>query len=372
LFLTIVQQSMVRRLPWANSNSQNGVFLQLFSAMASQQPLLDDVERTEDRKEADEFDDVTMEELEAAEWRRQLLTSIALVIIYWLVGFAYGHLHADWSVADSIYFVVVTMTTVGYGDFSFTGQGWATKIFGGIYVFVGVAFIGAAAGVILDAITEKAEAAKAKLMKEAKQEIMDNAGAEYVFLVDKEIEKLHRRTARYALYILINLAVGSASMMYLEGWEFPDAFYFCCVTMTTVGYGDLEAKSSASKTFVIFFILVSFGILAAAISSVGGLPMEKRRLRNISKVLHQFGASIDLEEIKAMCSSEEIQQLRTAKMVALGPGKPYVDRSEFVIWQLIKQGKLDLSMDVLPVLHTFDKLDSDLSGRLNQEDIVAC
>merc|ERR1719195_440793 len=47
---------------------------------------------------------------------------------------------------------------------------------------------------------------------------------------------------------------------------------------------------------------------------------------------------------------------------------PHVLRSEFVLWQLMKQGKLKMD-DVAPCLATFDSLDTDGSGNLNQEDI---
>lgn len=52
------------------------------------------------------------------------------VIFHWIEG---------WSWIDSIYFTVITLTTVGYGDFS--PQTDTGKIFAIIYIFVGIGII---------------------------------------------------------------------------------------------------------------------------------------------------------------------------------------------------------------------------------------
>jgi hypothetical protein len=46
-----------------------------------------------------------------------------------------------WSFVDVVYFALVTITTVGYGDLSPTKAG--SKVFTMIYALVGIGFIGA-------------------------------------------------------------------------------------------------------------------------------------------------------------------------------------------------------------------------------------
>lgn len=53
-----------------------------------------------------------------------------------------------------------------------------------------------------------------------------------------------RRTSSYALsavaFLFVYLAAGAGLFMIWEDdWTFFDGFYFCFITMTTIGFGDL-------------------------------------------------------------------------------------------------------------------------------------
>ena len=67
---------------------------------------------------------------------RGLTVSVAVILA---MGTAVYRVLEDWSVLDSLYFCVITLTTIGFGDFSpETAEG---KIFTIFYVFVGLGFI---------------------------------------------------------------------------------------------------------------------------------------------------------------------------------------------------------------------------------------
>ena len=53
-----------------------------------------------------------------------------------LVGTVFYHLVEGWSWLDSFYFSVITLSTVGYGDFSPTMA--ISKLFTVVYIFLGI------------------------------------------------------------------------------------------------------------------------------------------------------------------------------------------------------------------------------------------
>lgn len=67
---------------------------------------------------------------------RGLAASVAVVLA---AGTAFYPVAEGWSVLDSLYFSVITLTTVGYGDFS--PETAVGKMFTILYIFVGLGFI---------------------------------------------------------------------------------------------------------------------------------------------------------------------------------------------------------------------------------------
>jgi hypothetical protein len=65
--------------------------------------------------------------------------------------------------------------------------------------------------------------------------------------------------SRHSAYIILGyLSIGCAFFSWSEGWPWDDALYYCVVTMTTTGYGDLVPTSNASKLFAVTYII--FGV----------------------------------------------------------------------------------------------------------------
>lgn len=76
--------------------------------------------------------------------------------------------------------------------------------------------------------------------------------------------------ALLAAYALLLLALTAAEAPYPEASikGLGDALWYSLVTITTVGYGDLYPVSPAGKVIALFFLLLSAGALALAISLV--------------------------------------------------------------------------------------------------------
>lgn len=81
----------------------------------------------------------------------ELAMIIGLLLVVWAGGAIFYHLVEGLNYVDAIYFTAVTLTTVGYGDFS--PQTDAGKLFTAVYTFVGIGvFLGFAAA-LFQAIT---------------------------------------------------------------------------------------------------------------------------------------------------------------------------------------------------------------------------
>jgi voltage-gated potassium channel Kch len=67
--------------------------------------------------------------------------------------------------------------------------------------------------------------------------------------------------------ILISvLAIGTVFYHLVEKLSWLDSIYFCVVTLTTVGYGDITPHTTAGKILTIFYILIGVGIIASTVS----------------------------------------------------------------------------------------------------------
>ena len=64
--------------------------------------------------------------------------------------------------------------------------------------------------------------------------------------------------------------------------KYLSSYYFLCITMNTVGYGDVVPQNDIERIFCIFFIYIAFGLFAYTLNVVGNI------IQQISKNKSQF------------------------------------------------------------------------------------
>jgi voltage-gated potassium channel len=71
------------------------------------------------------------------------------------------------------------------------------------------------------------------------------------------------------MIILISLwCIGTVGYVVIDDYNWFDAFYMTVITVSTVGYGEVEPLSNAGKIFTTILIMSSFGTFAYAISGI--------------------------------------------------------------------------------------------------------
>ena len=76
-------------------------------------------------------------------------------------------------------------------------------------------------------------------------------------------------TSRGILIVAAWLLVGGTVIFVLiEGFSPIDSFYFCFITLATIGYGDLSPSTDIGKIVTVIYSIAGLGIMAALISSI--------------------------------------------------------------------------------------------------------
>jgi voltage-gated potassium channel Kch len=69
----------------------------------------------------------------------------------------------------------------------------------------------------------------------------------------------YKKLAAGAVFLI---ASGTVIFSLLEDWSVVDSFYFCVVTVTTVGFGDITPDTDAAKLATVVYIIVGISIIS--------------------------------------------------------------------------------------------------------------
>ena len=265
---------------------------------------------------------------------------------------------------DAIYFIAITVTTVGYGDVTpKTDRG---KMFVMLFIITGVAMAGVLMSKLTDWILNAQESAMRQLAERQKAKIeidmakiKANVGAtvnedEIRAAQARELEETKRmpegdmRKTRAFVVIAVVVALGAVAMHQIEDISFLDGCYWSIVTSTTVGYGDVTPKSFEGKLFASVYALVTIGIMAWAIGQIASATVQNQ----VEKDAH----------VKAF-------KLTPEWLAEQGGEKGFVDKFDFTKAMLIAMGKCDAS-DFDMVAARFQELDVNGDATLDAKDLL--
>jgi hypothetical protein len=190
-----------------------------------------------------------------------------------------------WTLVDSFYFVIVSLTTVGYGDFNFADESGMVRI---------IFFLQSLGGFILITAILTNMSVAAKEAETAKDFVVRTDDEE-----DHPDEDLANTLAAiksdgFKLLVLCGLL--AVFLMHYEGYDASTALYFVYVSVSTVGFGDLCVETDLAKIVVCFFLLFGCAIFANVIGSIAEYRASEFEFKLMQKLLafKHDGARISL------------------------------------------------------------------------------
>ncbi|OVA02177.1 EF-hand domain [Macleaya cordata] len=246
------------------------------------------------------------------------------------------------GILDAVYFCIVTMTTVGYGDL--VPNSVPSKLLACAFVFTGMALIGLTLSKSADYLVEKQESLLVKCLH-----INKKVGASDLFKEIEENRVKYKFILNLGLLVLL-MVVGTIFLSRVEHLSLVDAFYCVCSTITTLGYGDKSFSTDAGRIFAVFWILTSTVCLGLFFLHLAELSTERKQQSLVNWVLRRKMTYIDLEA--ADLDDDGV-----------------LSAAEFIIYKLKEMGKINQE-DIALVMKEFEDLDVDQSGTLSASDIA--
>ncbi|XP_036388048.1 potassium channel subfamily K member 15-like [Megalops cyprinoides] len=166
----------------------------------------------------------------------------------------------QWKFAGSFYFAITVITTIGYGHAAPGTDGG--KVFCMFYAALGIPLT----LVMFQSLGERMNTVVRCLLRKTKEGLglrRTEVSMENMVLVG-------------FLSCIGTLAVGAAAFSHFEGWTFFHAYYYCFITLTTIGFGDFVAlqkkEDLQEKTpyvaFSFMYILVGLTVIGAFLNLV--------------------------------------------------------------------------------------------------------
>jgi voltage-gated potassium channel len=109
----------------------------------------------------------------------------------------------------------------------------------------------------------------------------------------RAIARMHSNAeeVRYLIYLVLLLfSIGTMGFVLIEGWSVADAIYMTVVTLSTVGYGEVQPLSPLGRAFTTGLILAGVGVAAYSFTFITRAVVEGeiKRFRGYNKMKKQI------------------------------------------------------------------------------------
>ncbi|KAL9404054.1 hypothetical protein Peur_001026 [Populus x canadensis] len=278
--------------------------------------------------------------------------AFVLLVLYLSLGVLIYSLNRDKfkgnatnPVVDALYFCIVTMCTIGYGDI--TPDSTATKLFSILFVLIGFGFVDILLSGMVSYVLDLQES---HLLRNVKRGVEKESAGSYIIDVKKGRMRIRMKVGLALGVVVLCIGVGVAFMHFVERLGWLDSLYLSVMSVTTVGYGDRAFTSLAGRIFASIWLLVSTLAVARAFLYLAEARVDKRH-RMLAKWV--LGQHMTVSEFLA----------------ADIDNNGFVSKSEYAIYKLKEMEKVS-EKDILQICQQFDRLDTGKCGKITLADLM--
>lgn len=213
---------------------------------------------------------------------------IAVILLHLATATVFLHIAEGWALLDALYFAVVIATTVGYGDIAPARP--ASKVFVALYAVISVSLI---AG-LLQALVERVADAQGKFTNSAAERLLtsttmtkdDDEGHDELVVAARVAVRQAKARLRATFFMLLGACLSGALLYgrFING-GYIDLFYFLCVSMTTVGLGDIHPVSKLGKAYAAVWLVLTCLGFASILSQYADLRVKERQRDMVERML---------------------------------------------------------------------------------------
>lgn len=226
---------------------------------------------------------------------------LCICICYFIIGVVFYSQNEGWNTIDCVYFITVSTTTVGYGDFAPSTD--PARLFTTFYVIFGILVVLNSANKVIQYFVVKKtqkyilrciDAMVRFYYRKCVTKPMGDGGQSH----GQEVGGTSLNTSSWfkltfsAMLLGGMITGGTIFFMANEGFSFISALYWTVCTMLTIGYGDLSLKNESTRVFLTWFIWVCVIVYVIAITNVAHTFEELKAEALRYEILKQHAVDI--------------------------------------------------------------------------------
>ncbi|CAD5326845.1 unnamed protein product [Arabidopsis thaliana] len=285
--------------------------------------------------------------------------AIFLLIVYLTLGVSIYSFNRDHysgiethPVVDALYFCIVTMCTIGYGDIAPLTP-W-TKIFAVVFVLFGFGFLDILLSGVVNYVLDLQESMILTGIQTRQHHQHHHhhrfSAKDYIIDFEKGRMRIRMKVCLALCVVVLCIGVGALVLHFVEELGFVDSVYLSVMSVTTVGYGDRAFKTLQGRLFAAVWLLVSTLAVARAFLYLAEARIDRRHRKAVKLALNR--------EIT-------VDDLLKADTYQHG----FISKSEYIVLKLKEMGKIT-QKDIDQVVIQFEKLDPNQIGKITLPDLL--